>query len=199
MDPYEPMRQAANKMIAEIKAIKGEAKERIISTPQGTSIVANNTNVLNFCANNYLGFGNHPRIKQAAINYMINYGYGLSSVRFICGTQTIHKQLEQVISHFHKTEDAILFSSCFDANCAIFETILGENDAIISDELNHASIIDGIRLCKAKRFRYTHLSMEDLENKLIEAQSCHLKLIVTDGIFSMDGDITPLKAIYELS
>ena len=196
---YEPLRLAANKMIADIRAIKGKAQERVISTPQGTDIIANNTRVLNFCANNYLGFCNNPRIKQAAMKALMHYGFGLSSVRFICGTLDIHKELEAKITQFHKTEDSILFSSCFDANGAVFEALLGENDAIISDELNHASIIDGIRLSKAQRFRYRHLNMEDLEKRLIEASKCNVKLITTDGIFSMDGDVAPLQEIYALA
>jgi glycine C-acetyltransferase len=195
----EPLLSSVNKMIADIRAIKGPAKERIISTAQGTEIIANDTKVLNFCANNYLGFCNNPRIKQASMKTLMQYGYGLSSVRFICGTLDIHKMLEAKISQFHKTEDTILFSSCFDANGAVFEALLGEQDAVISDELNHASIIDGIRLCKAHKLRYKHLSMADLELRLQEASKFNIRLIVTDGIFSMDGDVASLTEIYKLA
>jgi len=172
--------------------------ERIIGSSQETSICVNNNDVLNFCANNYLGLANDIRIKNAAIQAINEWGYGLASVRFICGTQEIHKLLEKRVSNFLKKEDAILYSSCFDANGGIFETILDENDAIFSDELNHASIIDGIRLCRAQKNRYKHVDMEDLES-LLKKSTSKTKLIVTDGVFSMDGNIAPLKEITELS
>lgn len=176
-------------------------EERIITSPQQTSIfVANSdTEVLNFCANNYLGLSNDPRLIEAAKRTLDTHGFGLSSVRFICGTQNIHLKLESEIAKFHGTDDAILYASCFDANTGFFETILGKEDAIISDELNHASIIDGIRLCKARRFLFNHMDMKDLENKLREAQSCGMCIIATDGCFSMDGDICPLSDICRLA
>lgn len=155
--------------------------------------------MLNFCANNYLGFADNKKIIEAAKKIMDTHGYGMASVRFICGTQEIHKRLEKTISEFHHTDDTILYSSCFDANGGLFEGILSKDDAVISDELNHASIIDGIRLCKAKRSRYKHMDMNDLENLLKENQDCDNRLIVTDGVFSMDGDITPLPKIVELA
>ena len=155
--------------------------------------------MLNFCANNYLGLSNHPRVVKAAQDIMNSHGFGMSSVRFICGTQDIHKQLEKKIADFHKVEDAILYPSGFDSNAGFFEAVLTPEDAIISDELNHASIIDGIRLCKAKRHRYKHLDMEELEKMLQETQSCRMRVIVTDGVFSMDGDIAPLPKIVELA
>lgn len=175
-------------------------KERIIISPQKAKIeIAGGQNVLNFCANNYLGLANHPEIIEAAKKSYDKYGYGLSSVRFICGTQEIHKELESKISGFLGTDDTILYSSCFDANGGLFETILGEEDAVISDELNHASIIDGIRLCKAQRFRYKNSDMNDLEDKLREASKARMKLIATDGVFSMDGYIANLKSICNLA
>ncbi len=174
--------------------------ERVITTPQQASIrVKSGQEVLNFCANNYLGLSNHPELVKAAQSALSEYGFGLSSVRFICGTQTIHKELESRLSHFLGTEDTILYSSCFDANGGLFETLLSEQDAIISDELNHASIIDGIRLCKAKRFRYRNNDMQDLESKLKEAQDCRFRLIATDGVFSMDGIIANLQALCDLA
>lgn len=174
--------------------------ERIIQTPQDAEIKINTgQEVINFCANNYLGLADNPRLIQAAQAALQQYGYGLSSVRFICGTQTIHKQLEETISKFLGMEDTILYSSCFDANGGLFETLLGEEDAVISDALNHASIIDGIRLCKAKRFRYENNNMDDLEAQLKQAQNCRFRLIATDGVFSMDGIIANLKAICDLA
>ncbi len=174
--------------------------ERIISSPQQAAIkVAGGAEVLNFCANNYLGLANHPALVEAAQKALDQFGYGMSSVRFICGTQSIHKQLEQALSEFLGTEDTILYSSCFDANGGLFETLLGPEDAIISDALNHASIIDGVRLCKAKRFRYANNNMADLEEKLKEAQDCRFRLIATDGVFSMDGIIADLKGICDLA
>ena len=174
--------------------------ERVITSSQQAEINVNASHpVLNFCANNYLGLANHPDLIQAGCDTLKQYGYGLASVRFICGTQIIHKQLEQKISEFLNTEDTILYSSCFDANTGLFETLLSEQDAIISDSLNHASIIDGIRLCKAKRFRYDNNNMADLEKQLIAAQDCRFKLIATDGVFSMDGITANLKAICDLA
>jgi glycine C-acetyltransferase len=175
-------------------------KERIITSPQKAKIeIAGGQNVLNFCANNYLGLANHPEIIEAAKKSYDKYGYGLSSVRFICGTQEIHKELESKISDFLGTDDTILYSSCFDANGGLFETILSEQDSVISDKLNHASIIDGIRLCKAQRFRYKNNDMDDLEKLLVEASNSRFKLIATDGVFSMDGFIADLKSICNLA
>ncbi len=174
--------------------------EKIITTPQGAKVsTTEGKEVLNLCANNYLGLANNKEVIEAAKACYDNYGYGLSSVRFICGTQKIHKDLEAKVSSFLGTEDTILYSSCFDANGGLFETLLGEEDAIISDELNHASIIDGVRLCKAKRFRYKNNNMQDLEAKLIEAKDCRIKLIATDGVFSMDGIVADLKSICDLA
>lgn len=174
--------------------------ERIIVSPQKAEIkVKSGQEVLNFCANNYLGLSNHPRLIEASKKALDNRGYGMSSVRFICGTQDLHKELEQTISDFFNTEDTILYASCFDANGGAFEPLLTAEDAIISDALNHASIIDGVRLCKAKRFRYANADMKDLEEKLKEAQSQRFKLIVTDGVFSMDGNVAPMDKIMELA
>ena len=175
-------------------------KERALKTPQGIEIITeNHKTAYNMCSNNYLGLANHPRIIQAAKSALDNFGFGVASVRFICGTQDLHIDLEKQISNFFETEDTILYSSCFDANGGLFETIFSKNDAIISDELNHASIIDGIRLCKANRFRYKNNDMEDLEKKLIKAQSSRLKVIATDGVFSMDGQIAKLDEIVFLA
>ena len=176
--------------------------ERVISTPQGTYVrVADGQPVLNLCANNYLGLAQHPEIRAAAHQALDEWGYGCASVRFICGTQGVHKQLESRLSSFLGTEDTILYSSCFDANGGLFETLLGAEDAVISDELNHASIIDGVRLCKAQRYRYRNNDMTDLESKLKEADAAkaRFKLIATDGVFSMDGYIANLPAICELA
>lgn len=174
--------------------------ERIITTPQRAKIsTKTNTDVLNMCANNYLGLSNDPRIITAAKESYDKWGFGLSSVRFICGTQEIHKTLEKKMSDFLGMDDTILYSSCFDANGGLFETILGEEDAVISDELNHASIIDGVRLCKANRFRYKNNNMQDLKVQLEAAKDCRIKLIVTDGVFSMDGFIADLKSICDLA
>ena len=174
--------------------------ERVIATPQGTHIrVADGKPVLNLCANNYLGLAQHPEIKAAAQHGLDEWGYGCASVRFICGTQSVHKQLEAKLSEFLGTDDTILYSSCFDANGGLFETLLGEEDAVISDELNHASIIDGVRLCKAARFRYKNNDMADLDAKLIEAKSARFRMIATDGVFSMDGYIANLPAVCELA
>lgn len=174
--------------------------EKIITTPQGAKVrLSDGREVINMCANNYLGLGNHPEVIKAAKESYKSYGYGLSSVRFICGTQSLHKNLEEKLSQFLGTEDTILYSSCFDANGGLFETLLSEEDAVISDELNHASIIDGVRLCKAKRFRYQNNNMEDLRAKLEEAKDCRIKLIATDGVFSMDGIVADLKEICDLA
>lgn len=184
----------------DIRAAGTWKTERVIATPQGTTIrVSDGKLVLNLCANNYLGLAQHPAVKQAAHEALDQWGYGCASVRFICGTQGVHKQLEQKLSGFLGTEDTILYSSCFDANGGLFETLLGPEDAIISDELNHASIIDGIRLCKAERFRYANNDMADLEAKLKEAGGARHKMIATDGVFSMDGTIANLRAICELA
>ncbi len=176
-------------------------KERIITSPQGAEITVNGETVLNFCANNYLGLSSHPEVIQAAKDTMDTHGFGMSSVRFICGTQDIHKTLEKKISDFYGTEDTILYAAAFDANGGVFEPLLNENDAIISDSLNHASIIDGVRLCKAARYRYENSNMEDLEQQLIKANEAgtRFKLIVTDGVFSMDGVVAPLDKICDLA
>jgi len=174
-------------------------RERIITSQQSAEIVANGKSLLNFCANNYLGLSNHPEVMKASQDMIASHGYGMSSVRFICGTQDIHKELEAKISEFLGTEDTILYAAAFDANGGVFEPLFGEDDAIISDALNHASIIDGIRLCKAKRFRYEHNNMDDLEAKLKESASCRSRIIVTDGSFSMDGTIAQLDKICDLA
>lgn len=174
-------------------------RERQLLGPQGSVVGVQDHEVINFCANNYLGLANHPEIVQAARDGLEHYGYGMASVRFICGTQNQHRQLEQTIARFLNKDDAILYSSCFDANTGLFETLLGEDDAILSDELNHASIIDGVRLCKAKRFRYKHSDMTELEAHLQQAQDCRLRMIATDGVFSMDGDMARLPDICDLA
>ncbi|MBP7478798.1 MAG: glycine C-acetyltransferase [Chitinophagales bacterium] len=187
---------------AELKEIQDAGlfkRERVITSPQSAEITVNGKTVLNFCANNYLGLSSHPSVIQAAKDAIDTHGYGMSSVRFICGTQDIHKELETKIAQFLGTEDTILYAAAFDANGGIFEPIMHEQDAIISDELNHASIIDGIRLCKAQRFRYKNNNMEDLEEKLKEASGARRKLIVTDGVFSMDGYIAQLDKICDLA
>ncbi len=196
-------KEALSFYVSEVEGIKAAGTfkdERIITTQQKARIDTTKTSgVLNMCANNYLGLSNDPRLIEAAKASYDKWGFGLSSVRFICGTQEIHKELEAKISEFLGTDDTILYSSCFDANGGLFETLLGPDDAIISDELNHASIIDGIRLCKAKRFRYKNNNMEDLRAKLEEAKDARIKLIATDGVFSMDGYIADLKSICDLA
>ena len=193
------------KTIEQLDAIRAAGTykhERVIMTPQGSMIrVSDGQEVLNLCANNYLGLAQNSKVKQAAHQALDNWGYGLASVRFICGTQGVHKELESSLSDFLGTEDTILYSSCFDANGGLFETILGPEDAIISDELNHASIIDGVRLCKASRFRYKNCDLADLEEKLVEAdgKGARFKLIATDGVFSMDGFVAPLREICDLA
>jgi glycine C-acetyltransferase len=173
--------------------------ERILASPQGVEIETDGGTVLNFCANNYLGLANHPEIVAAAIEALKTRGYGLASVRFICGTQDVHKVLEHALADFMGMEDAMLYTSCFDANTGLFETLLEAEDAVISDALNHASVIDGIRLCKAQRFRYAHSDMADLEAKLDDAKNCRTRLIATDGVFSMDGDLARLPEIVALA
>ena len=185
--------------VAEIQQAGLYKTERVITSAQGAEIVVNGKTVLNFCANNYLGLSSHPKVIEAAHKAIETHGYGMSSVRFICGTQDIHKELEKKISTFLGTEDTILYAAAFDANGGVFEPLFGEQDAIISDALNHASIIDGVRLCKAQRFRYEHNNMEDLESKLKEAASCRSRIIVTDGSFSMDGTIARLDLIVALA
>ena len=197
------MSKLSQRYASELDSIRQQGlykKERVITTPQGVVISTHQAGeVLNFCANNYLGLANHPDMVNTAMQALKDHGFGMASVRFICGTQDLHKQLEHSIAGFLGTEDAILYTSCFDANTGLFETLLNENDAIISDALNHASIIDGIRLCKAKRFRYAHSNMAELEKQLQEAQSCHTRMVATDGVFSMDGDIAKLDDIVELA
>jgi len=192
--------QHLQRQLDDIRAAGTCKRERVLATPQGARVrVADGQPVLNLCANNYLGLAQHPAVAAAAREALERWGYGLASVRFICGTQSIHKQLEAELCEFLGTEDTILYSSCFDANGGLFETLLGEEDAVISDELNHASIIDGIRLCKAQRFRYRNNDMGDLEAKLREAASARFRLVATDGVFSMDGSIANLPAICDLA
>ena len=189
-------------LLESLKKIKEEGlykQERIITSPQSGNIIVKNQQVLNFCSNNYLGLSSHPEIIDAAIQALRNYGFGMSSVRFICGTQDLHKNLENKISSFLKTEDTILYAAAFDANGGVFEPLLTTEDAIISDELNHASIIDGVRLCKAKRYRYKNSDMSDLEDQLKMAKNSRFKIIVTDGVFSMDGYIAKLDQICDLA
>jgi len=196
---YGKFKEHLESTINEIREAGLFKSERVIDGPQDAHIDVNGREVLNMCANNYLGLSDHPAIVEAARKSLDEWGYGLSSVRFICGTQAIHKELERNISEFLGTEDTILYTSCFDANGGLFETLLGEEDAIISDELNHASIIDGVRLCKAQRFRYKNSDMADLEAKLEEAKSARFKMIATDGVFSMDGYIAKLDEICGLA
>ena len=197
---YGNVKEKLETVLGEIKEAGLYKSERVIESPQEANItVAGGKHVLNMCANNYLGLSDHPAIVEAARKGLEEWGFGLSSVRFICGTQTIHKELESRLSEFLGTDDTILYTSCFDANGGLFETILGEEDAVISDELNHASVIDGIRLSKAQRFRYKNSDMADLEAKLQEASSARMRLIATDGVFSMDGYIAKLKEICDLA
>jgi glycine C-acetyltransferase len=197
---FASVQQGIDDELNEIRSAGLFKAERLIVSPQGSSIrVADGAEVLNLCANNYLGLADDPRIVTAAKEALDRWGYGLASVRFICGTQDLHKQLEQRISAFLGTEDTILYSSCFDANGGLFETLLGEQDAVISDELNHASIIDGIRLCKARRLRYRNRNMADLEDQLKASADARRRLIATDGVFSMDGYVAPLDEICELA
>jgi glycine C-acetyltransferase len=196
---YGRFKQHLEATVSEIRDAGLFKNERVIDSPQDARIDVSGREVLNMCANNYLGLSDHPEIVQAAHEGLEEWGYGLSSVRFICGTQEIHKELERKISEFLGTEDTILYTSCFDANGGLFETLLGEEDAVISDELNHASIIDGVRLCKAQRFRYKNSDMADLEAKLEDAKSARFKMIATDGVFSMDGYIAKLPEICDLA
>jgi glycine C-acetyltransferase len=197
---FGKMKTDLQKMLEELKEQGLYKNERILTTPQGASIrVSTGQTVLNFCANNYLGLANNPEVIKAAQEIMNDWGYGLASVRFICGTQQIHKDLERKISEFLGTEDTILYAACFDANGGLFEPLLDEECAIISDELNHASIIDGVRLCKAQRFRYKHSNMEELENILKQTQNLKYRLICSDGVFSMDGDMVKLPEICDLA
>ncbi len=195
----EKFAERLQKETEEIKKSGLYKTERIIESPQGAEITVNGRKVLNFCANNYLGLSSHPKTLSAAHQYLDTRGYGMSSVRFICGTQDIHKELEQKLAQFLGTEDTILYVAAFDANGGVFEPLFNEQDAIISDALNHASIIDGVRLCKAQRYRYEHNHMADLEAKLKEASGCRSRIIVTDGVFSMDGTIAQLDVICDLA
>ena len=200
---YKNFKTHLEKELSDIKEAGLYKNERIIVTPQSSDIEVKDggkkDEVLNFCANNYLGLADNSRLIEAAKRAMDERGYGMSSVRFICGTQDLHKELEQAISRYFKTEDTILYAACFDANGGLFEPLFTEEDAIISDALNHASIIDGVRLCKAKRFRYKNADMEDLERCLKEASDCRFRIIATDGVFSMDGNVAPMDKICELA
>ncbi|MDD7101324.1 MAG: glycine C-acetyltransferase [Prevotellaceae bacterium] len=196
---YGKMKEHLCNTIAEIKEAGLYKNERLIESPQQAAIQVAGKEVLNFCANNYLGLSNHPRLIKAAKDMMDKRGFGMSSVRFICGTADIHKELEAKISEFFKTEDTILYAACFDANGGVFEPLLTDEDAIISDSLNHASIIDGVRLCKAKRYRYANADMGELEKCLQEAQAQRFRIVVTDGVFSMDGNVAPMDKICDLA
>ena len=196
---YGKMQLHLQQTLKEIREAGLYKEERLIESPQAAAIQVAGKEVLNFCANNYLGLSNHPRLIEGAKKMMDARGYGMSSVRFICGTQDVHKELEAAISKFFKTEDTILYAACFDANGGVFEPLLTEEDAIISDALNHASIIDGVRLCKAKRYRYANADMEDLERQLQAAQEQRFRIVVTDGVFSMDGNVAPMDKICDLA
>jgi len=196
---YGKIQEHLQQTLKEIREAGLYKEERLICSPQAAAIEVAGKEVLNFCANNYLGLSNHPRLIEGAKRMMDRRGYGMSSVRFICGTQDVHKELEAAISRFFKTEDTILYAACFDANGGVFEPLLTEEDAIISDALNHASIIDGVRLCKAKRYRYANADMEDLERQLQAAQEQRFRIIVTDGVFSMDGNVAPMDKICDLA
>ena len=197
---YGKIKTHLEKELADIKEAGLYKNERIITSAQGAEIaVSTGEEVLNFCANNYLGLSNHPDLIEAAKQALDSHGYGMSSVRFICGTQDLHKELEKEIARFHGTEDTILYAACFDANGGVFEPLLTAEDAIISDSLNHASIIDGVRLCKAQRYRYKNADMEDLEQQLKEARAQRFRIIVTDGVFSMDGNVAPMDKIVALA
>ena len=196
---YGKMKEYLSNSLAEITEAGLYKQERIIESPQSAAIEVKGKEVLNFCANNYLGLSNHPRLIEGAKKMMDNRGFGMSSVRFICGTQDAHKELEKAISEYFKTEDTILYAACFDANGGVFEPLFTDEDAIISDALNHASIIDGVRLCKAKRYRYANADMGDLERCLKEAQAQRFRIIVTDGVFSMDGNVAPIDKICDLA
>jgi glycine C-acetyltransferase len=196
---FESMRSHLVMQLEEIRNAGLWKPERIIDSPQGATVAVMERDVLNLCANNYLGLADHPEVIAAAKDALDRWGYGMASVRFICGTQEVHKELEAALTEFLGTEDTILYSSCFDANGGIFEALLDERDAIVSDALNHASIIDGIRLCKAKRFRYANRDIEDLERQLQDAKDARFRMVVTDGVFSMDGYMAPLPQICELA
>ena len=197
---YDRLQAHLKKELTDIREAGLYKNERVITTPQGAEIkVQSGAEVLNFCANNYLGLSNNPKLIAAAKHALDTHGYGLSSVRFICGTQDLHKELEAKIAEFFGTEDTILYAACFDANGGVFEPLLGEEDAIISDSLNHASIIDGVRLSKAQRYRYNNSDMADLEEQLKKAMAQRFRLIVTDGVFSMDGNVASMDKIYELA
>ena len=196
---YGKMKEHLSKSIAEIKEAGLYKEERLIESAQQAAITVKGKEVLNLCANNYLGLSNHPRLIEGAKRMMDRRGFGMSSVRFICGTQDAHKELEQAISNYFQTEDTILYAACFDANGGVFEPLFTDEDAIISDALNHASIIDGVRLCKAKRYRYQNADMADLERCLQEAQQQRFRIIVTDGVFSMDGNVAPMDKICDLA
>ena len=196
---FERMRSHLTQQLQEIRDAGLEKPERVIGSPQGATVAVMDKDVLNLCANNYLGLADHPAVVAAAKEALDRWGYGMASVRFICGTQEVHKELEAALSDFLGTEDTILYSSCFDANGGIFEALLDERDAVISDALNHASIIDGIRLCKARRYRYANRDMADLERQLQESAGARFRLVVTDGVFSMDGYMAPLAEICELA
>jgi len=196
---YGKMKEHLSQTLAEIREAGLYKEERLIESPQKAAIQVKGKEVLNFCANNYLGLSDHPRLIEGATKMMQERGFGMSSVRFICGTQDIHKQLEAAISDYFHTEDTILYAACFDANGGVFEPLFTEEDAIISDALNHASIIDGVRLCKAKRYRYANANMEELEKCLQEAQAQRFRIIVTDGVFSMDGNVAPMDKICDLA
>jgi len=196
---FERMRSHLTQQLQEIRDAGLEKPERVIGSPQGATVAVMDKDVLNLCANNYLGLADHPAVVAAAKEALDRWGYGMASVRFICGTQEVHKDLEEALSDFLGTEDTILYSSCFDANGGIFEALLDERDAVISDALNHASIIDGIRLCKARRYRYANRDMADLERQLQESADARFRLVVTDGVFSMDGYMAPLAEICELA
>ena len=196
---YGKMKDHLSKTIAEIRDAGLYKEERLIESPQRAAITVKGQEVLNFCANNYLGLSDNPRLIEGAKHMMDQRGFGMSSVRFICGTQDIHKELEAAISEYFKTEDTILYATCFDANGGVFEPLFTDEDAIISDALNHASIIDGVRLCKAKRYRYANADMQDLERCLLEAQAQRFRIIVTDGVFSMDGNVAPMDRICDLA
>ena len=196
---YGKMKEHLSKSLAEIKEAGLYKEERLIESAQQAAITVKGKEVLNFCANNYLGLSNHPRLIEGAKRMMDRRGFGMSSVRFICGTQDAHKELEQAISNYFQTEDTILYAACFDANGGVFEPLFTDEDAIISDALNHASIIDGVRLCKAKRYRYQNADMDDLERCLKEAQQQRFRIIVTDGVFSMDGNVAPIDRICDLA
>src|SRR5213592_978576 len=196
---FERMREHLTQQLQEIRDAGLEKPERVIGSPQGSVVAVMEKDVLNLCANNYLGLADHPEVVAAAKEALDRWGYGMASVRFICGTQEVHKELEAGLTEFLGTEDTILYSSCFDANGGIFEALLDERDAVISDALNHASIIDGVRLCKARRFRYANRDMADLEKQLRDSADARFRMVVTDGVFSMDGYMAPLREICDLA